>query len=140
LLINSLNKSVGCLLDWYRPISLNELIFLRHTYPGDESKLVFGNTRVEIERKSFQMKYRRLICITHIKKLQELKRTNNSFYLGAGVTFTQLKSKLIQWNNDKQNNDGGICQALLDQLKHFGSTQIRNVASIGGNLIGASPM
>jgi CO/xanthine dehydrogenase FAD-binding subunit len=52
------------------------------------------------------------------------------------VTFTRLKSKLIQWNN----NDGGICQALLDQLKHFASTQIRNVASLGGHIISASPM
>ncbi|CAF1547660.1 unnamed protein product, partial [Rotaria sordida] len=79
------------------------------------------------------MKYPRLISITHIKELQELKRTKDFLYFGAGVTFTPLKSKLIQWNNDNS-----ICQALLDQMKHFASTQIRNVASLGGNIISAS--
>ncbi|CAF1261858.1 unnamed protein product [Rotaria sordida] len=123
----------GSSIEWYRPISLNELIHLRHIYPGDQSKLIFGNTRVEFERKFNHMKYPRLISITHIKELQELKRTKDFLYFGAGVTFTRLKSKLIQWNNDNS-----ICQALLDQMKHFASTQIRNVASLGGNIISAS--
>jgi len=116
-------------IDWYRPITLKELFDLRHSYPGDQSKLVFGNTRVQIERKFQQIHYPRLIAITHIKELQEIKRTKDFLYFGAGVTFTRLKSKLIEWSNDDS-----FCQALLDQLKHFASTQIRNVASLGGNI------
>ncbi|CAF2520096.1 unnamed protein product [Rotaria sp. Silwood2] len=126
----------GSSYEWYRPISLNELIHLRHIYPGNQSKLIFGNTRVEFERKYSKMNYSRLISITHIKELQELKQTKNSLYIGAGVTFARLKSKLIEWNN----NDNSFCEALLDQMKHFASTQIRNVASIGGNIISASPL
>ncbi|CAF5063769.1 unnamed protein product, partial [Rotaria sp. Silwood1] len=125
----------GTLFEWYRPISLDELIQLRHSYPGNQSKLIFGNTRVEFERKYNQMNYSRLISITHIRELQELKRTDDSLYIGAGVTFVRLKSKLTQWNNKDK-----FCQALLDQMKHFASTQIRNVASIGGNIISASPI
>ncbi|CAF2744826.1 unnamed protein product [Rotaria sp. Silwood2] len=126
----------GSSTNWYRPISLKELLHLRHTYRGDQSKLIFGNTTVQMERKFQKINYPRLIAITHIKELQEIKRTNDSIYLGAGVTFTRLKSKLIEW---KDNNDS-FCQALLDQLKHFASTQIRNVASLGGNIIAASPI
>lgn len=122
-------------IDWYRPVTLEELLNLRHTYPGDQSKLIFGNTTVQIERKFQQIYFSRLISITHIKELQEIKRTNDSLYFGAGVTFTRLKSKLTEWSNDNR-----FCQALLDQLKHFASTQIRNVASLGGNIIAASPM
>ncbi len=124
-------------IDWYRPITLKELLNLRHTYPGDQSKLIFGNTTVQIERKFQQIHYSRLIAITHIEELQEIKRTKDSLYFGAGVTFTRLKSKLIEWSNDERNE---FCQALLDQLKHFASTQIRNVASLGGHIIAASPM
>ncbi len=58
--------------------------------------------------------------------------------LGAGVTLTRLQAKLTEWNDQKL--DGGICQALIDQLKYFASTQIRNVASLGGNIVNASPM
>ncbi|CAF5054429.1 unnamed protein product [Rotaria sp. Silwood1] len=107
--------------------------------PGDASKLIFGNTRVQIETKFEHRKYSRLISVTHIKELQRLEQTADSLFLGAGVTFTRLQSKLIEWNNEK-NNDGGICQALLYQLKHFASTQIRNVASLGGNIVTASPI
>ena len=119
---------------------MNELLQLRQTFPGDASKLVFGNTRVQIEREFKQRKFSRLIAVTHIEELQQMKRTNDAFILGAGVTFTQLQAKLIEWNEENNNNDGGVCQALLDQLKHFPSTQIRNVASIGRNIITASPM
>ncbi|CAF1125466.1 unnamed protein product [Rotaria sordida] len=129
----------GSLIEWYRPVSLNELLHLRHTYPGDASKLVFGNTRVQIQRKFKQLQCSCLIAITHIEELQQLKRTTDSLYLGAGITFTCLKSKLSEWYNEKIN-DGGICQALLDQLQRFASTQIRNVASLGGNIISASPI
>jgi xanthine dehydrogenase/oxidase len=130
---------LGSSVEWYRPIALGELLHLRRTFPGDASKLVFGNTRVQIEKKFQHQNYARLISVTHIKELQQLERTADSLILGAGVTFTCLKAKLIEWNQEK-NNDGGFCQALLDQLKRFASTQIRNVASIGGNIVVASPM
>ncbi|UJR19997.1 hypothetical protein I4U23_023131 [Adineta vaga] len=123
----------GSSMDWYRPITLAELLYLRHTYPGDQSKLIFGNTRVQLERKFEQRIYPRLITVTHIKQLQEIKQTNDAIYFGAGVTFTRFKNKLMEWK------DNSICQALLDQLKHFASTQIRNVASLGGHIIAALP-
>ena len=132
-------ESLGTSMDWYRPVTLSELLHLRHLYPGDASKLVFGNTRVQIEMKFQQRRYPRLIAVTHIEELQQIKRTNETLYFGAGVTFTRLQQKLIEWNAEKIS-DGGVCQALLDQLKHFASIQIRNVASIGGNIVSASPM
>ncbi len=137
--ISSNCECIGSSMDWYRPVSLDELLRLRQMYPGDASKLLFGNTRVQIERKFKQRKYPRLIAVTHIDELQQLKRTEHSLILGAGVTFTRLQSKLTEWNDNK-NNDGGVCQALLDQLKFVASTQIRNVASLGGNIVTASPM
>ncbi|CAF1351187.1 unnamed protein product [Rotaria sordida] len=127
------------ILEWYRPISLDELLSLRHSYPGSASKLVFGNTAVQIERKFKHIQHHRLISITHIDELQQLKRTPNSYIIGAGITFTRLQSKLYEWKKEV-NSDGGICEALIDQLKHFASAQIRNVASFGGCIVNASPM
>ncbi|CAF5109530.1 unnamed protein product, partial [Rotaria magnacalcarata] len=126
-------------MDWYRPTSLKELLQLRRTYPGDASKFVFGNTRVQMERQMNVMKFPRLIALTHVEELQQLSRTHDTLCLGAGITFSRLKSKLIEWVEDKIN-DGGICEALLNQLRYFASTQIRNVASLGGNIITASPI
>ncbi|UJR10272.1 hypothetical protein I4U23_014479 [Adineta vaga] len=125
-------------VDWYRPVTLSELFHLRSMYSGNQSKLIFGNTTVQIESRYQKISYPRLITITHITELQEIKRTQDSLLLGAGITFSQLKSKLIEWTND--DNSLSACQALLDQLKHFASIQIRNVASLGGNIISASPI
>jgi xanthine dehydrogenase/oxidase len=128
----------GSLVEWYRPVTLNELLYLRSTYPGGASKLVFGNTEVQIETKFKRLKYPRFISVTHIEELQQLKRTSTSLILGAGVTLTRLQGKLSEWKDQKL--DGGICQSIIDQLKYFASTQIRNVASLGGNIVNASPM
>lgn len=129
----------GSSVEWYRPVSLKELFDLRRTYPGDASKLIFGNTRVQIETRFRQRKYSRLISVTHIQELQQFERTTDVLIFGAGVTFTHLKAKLIEWTKEKKTN-GDFCQALLHQLNQFASTQIRNVASLGGNIVTASPM
>ncbi|CAF0826619.1 unnamed protein product [Adineta ricciae] len=128
----------GSLVEWYRPVTLNELLQLRSMYPGGASKLIFGNTEVQIETKFKRLKYPRFISVTHVDELQQLKRTSTSLILGAGVTLTRLQAKLSEWNDQKL--DGGICQSLIDQLKYFASTQIRNVASLGGNIVNASPI
>ncbi|CAF1623452.1 unnamed protein product [Rotaria magnacalcarata] len=128
----------GSTIEWYRPVTLHELLRLRSTYPGGASKLVYGNTEVQIETKFKHLKYPRFICVTNIEELQQMKRTPTSLIFGAGVTLTRLQAKLAQWNDPKV--DGGVCQALIDQLKYFASTQIRNVASLGGNIVNASPI
>lgn len=124
--------------EWYRPVTLHELLRLRTTYPGGASKLVFGNTEVQIETKFKRLKYPRFISVTSIEELQKVQRTTNELIIGGGVTLTRLQAILTKWNDPKV--DGGICQALIDQLKYFASTQIRNVASLGGNIVNASPM
>jgi CO/xanthine dehydrogenase FAD-binding subunit len=126
---------VGSLVEWYRPMSLAELIELRHRYPGKASKLVFGNTRVYIERKHDQAVYPCLVSLAYIDELKQLEHTKHSFILGAGVTLTRLQTVLTVWKHEMTDIASSICQALLDQLIYFGSTQIRNVASIGGNII-----
>ena len=121
-------------------MSLDELLQLRYTYPGDASKLVFGNTRVQTDTQFKQNKYPRVIAITHIIELQQINRTSTSLVFGAGLTLTRLKEKLIEWKDENKNNDGGIYQALIDQLEYLASTQIRNVASLGGNIVHGSSM
>ena len=121
-------------IEWFRPITLKELVDLRHTYPGDQSKLVSGNTTLQIQRKFQDLHCPRLISIAHIKELQDFKHMDDFLYIGSGVTFARVKTKLIQLNNNHP-----FIQAFIDQLKYFASTQIRNVASIGGNIIAASP-
>ncbi|CAF2839826.1 unnamed protein product [Rotaria sp. Silwood2] len=85
-----------------------------------------------------QQLYHHVAQSIHIQELQQLRRTPTSLMIGSGVTFTRLKSKLIEWND--ADIDGGVCQALIDQLRYFATPQVRNVASLGGSIVNASPM
>lgn len=121
-------------IEWYRPITLKELLDLRQTYPGDQSRLVSGNTTLQIQRKFQDLHCSRLISIALIEELQEFQQKEDFLYIGSNITFARLKTKLIQLNSQHP-----FVRAFLDQLKYFASTQIRNIASIGGNIIAASP-
>ena len=120
-------------------MSLSKLLYLRQIYPGNQSKLVFGNTRVQMEKSYKKQYFPRLIAVTHIEELQQLKRTATTLTFGTGITFTRLQAKLLEWQNDN-NADNKVIQALLHQMTYFASTHARSVASLGGNIVSASPM
>jgi len=65
------------------------------------------------------------------EKLKGIKIVNNSCTIGAGTTVTEL------WNNKELN---AYFPKLKQHLKLVSSEQIRNMASIGGNFVNASPI
>jgi carbon-monoxide dehydrogenase medium subunit len=73
-----------------------------------------------------KLKPRALISLRNVK---DLKRRDGSI-IGAGVTHRELQ---------KDTFVAERCSALHDAVCHLGSTQIRNVATIGGNICTAAP-
>ena len=65
------------------------------------------------------------------EKLKGIKIEGKSCVLGAGTTVTEL------WNHKKLNS---YFPKLRTHLKLVSSEQIRNMASIGGNFVNASPI
>ena len=63
--------------------------------------------------------------------LKGIEINNNICKIGAGTTVTEL------WNNKELNT---VFPKLRTYLKLVSSEQIRNMASIGGNLVNASPI
>jgi xanthine dehydrogenase small subunit len=69
--------------------------------------------------------------ISLVRDLKEIKIIDGEITLGAGVTVDEFqRSKII-------NN---YLPGISTQLNLFGSAQIRNKATIGGNIINASPI
>jgi xanthine dehydrogenase/oxidase len=121
---------------WFAPLSFQELLELKFKYPT--AKLVCGASEIGVETKynyfGKQSKYDTYIYPQNIKELSEIKEDSKSITIGASVTLSTL------YDHSRKATSNPLFESISDQLRWFSGTQIRNVATIGGNIITASPI
>jgi len=110
-----------------RPTTLKDLLCVIGEYPT--ARLIAGATELGLEITKKYKKLQTLISVEAVSELKEIKCTETEWYIGAAVTLTQIEEKLAQ-----------EFPALGDMLRVFGSRQIRNRATMGGNIVTASPI
>jgi CO/xanthine dehydrogenase FAD-binding subunit len=71
----------------------------------------------------------KIIDITHLSELKKIQEQNHTVTIGACVTMTELENSPIV---------ARYFPALKDAAYHLGSKQIRNLATLGGNIANAS--
>lgn len=125
-------------LKWYRPLKLQQVLDLKSRYP--HAKLVVGNTEVGIETRLKRMEYPVMISVAHIPELNQLNVKDDGLEIGASVKLSELVKELAKVSSERAPYETLSCRALIRQIKWFAGTQIRNVASIGGNICTASPI
>eukprot|EP00300_Choanocystis_sp_HF-7_P021075 c20731_g1_i2.p1 GENE.c20731_g1_i2~~c20731_g1_i2.p1 ORF type:complete len:1155 (+),score=277.93 c20731_g1_i2:26-3490(+) len=123
---------------WFRPTDLNSLLSLREQYPT--ARLIVGNTEVGIENKFRQTFPEVTIAVTHIPELNTLELTNAGLSVGASVTYTRLLNQLRNLIQTRPEHETRFFVGMVSMLRWWASTQIRNVASVGGNVCTASPI
>ncbi|KAJ0960491.1 hypothetical protein J5N97_001650 [Dioscorea zingiberensis] len=104
---------------------LEHVLDLKHRYP--EAKLLVGNTEV-------------LISVTHVPELNKLSVTENGLEIGASIRLTELQNFLKKVIGERATHETSSCKAILEQLRWFAGKQIKNAASVGGNICTASPI
>lgn len=112
---------------YFRPASLAHLLRLLQEHP--EARMIAGATELGLEITKKFKKFPTLISVEAVSELKELQSTATEWRVGAAVNLTQLEEAL-----------GAEYPALADMLRVFGSRQIRNRATLGGNLVTASPI
>ncbi len=114
--------------DYFKPTSLEEALTLFAQY-GEKAKWIAGGTDVIVMIKQKTMTPDVLISLQGIPGLGEIK-FNGTLSIGPMVTHRMIeKSELIKKD----------FSALADAVSWLGSIQIRNVATIGGNICTAAP-
>lgn len=115
--------------DYKIPKTLKEASDLLWDY-RDQAKLIAGGTDLVIGLRNGALKPRCLIDITKIPKLREIEEQDGTISIGASVTHSEiaLSPSVRQYG-----------KILSDAASEVGSFQIRNVGTIGGNIINASP-
>ena len=113
------------------PKNLDEAISLHESY-GDRAKYIAGGTDVLVKVKEGKLAPDYLISLKHILGQDRpfLNHETGELFIGAFIPHRAIeKSSIVQLNYP----------ILHDAIKNIGSVQIRNVATIGGNLVNAVP-
>ncbi len=113
--------------NFFRPHTLEGLFELRATHP--EAVLVAGATELGVEVTKKFRRFPTLISLEGIEELRDCAREASGWRIGATATLTQVKEAL-----------GGAIPVFDRMLGVFASRQIRNRATLGGNLVTASPI
>lgn len=97
---------------------------------NENRRIVAGCTDVMVAVKAGKLQYKPVIDINHVKEIKKIYEDDKSVYIGSNVTISEIIENSIINRNFK---------ILIDAIKTIGSPQIRNRATLGGNIGNASP-
>jgi len=115
---------------YYSPHSVEEALTLLAAHQG-RARIVAGGTDLLVEmRANEQAPHEALVDITSIPELCEIRVETDGIAIGAGVTHAQIV-------NSAQLQQHATC--LVESCGVVGGPQVRNVATLGGNVAHALP-
>lgn len=112
---------------FYRPTELAEVLNLFQKFPN--ATLIAGATDLGLEFSWHTRDFPVLISLENVKELKTLANADESVEIGAAVALT-----------DVEENLKGVFPSLDEMLHWFAARQVKNRATIGGNLGTASPI
>src|SRR5712691_5880431 len=112
-------------MDVLLPRTLPEALAMKAERP--EAAPIAGGTDLMVELNFDRRRPEALLDICRLPELQEWRRENDHLFLGAGVTYSRIMRELPEF------------VPLVQASRTVGSPQIRNRATVGGNLGTASP-
>jgi len=130
-------RFVGDNAEWYRPLTLDSLCFLKEEVPD----LVV----VELNSMShLPLPYARTVWTKQVPELSEWKCDEKGITIGVDIPISKLRNIFSQIIREHTNNQTLYkVKALLayqQMFRWFGNTQTRNVATLVGNILASSPI
>ena len=109
------------------PMSANELGAMRIQYP--DARLLAGGTDLALEVTQQLKDIGSIIYVKQVPELVSIVTSDTHIQFGAAVSLTRCMQNLCQAYPNTQN-----------MMLRFGSEQVRNQGTIGGNIVNASPV
>lgn len=107
------------------------LVAMQHTKRTNSTSIKVGGGTDLYVQKHDSMVHAEIDFMFDKKELNEINKIENTIYFGASVTVEDLRSNVMMLN---------FFPDLLSHLKLVSSTPIRNMATIAGNFVNASPI
>lgn len=129
---------------WFRPTKLEQLVDLKDAYPS--AKLIGGASEVQVEVRFKNSDFAVSVYISDISELKQTKlpmyaelEAANELVVAANTPLTELE-EICKKVYAMLGKRAMVLEALRKQLRYFAGRQIRNVASLAGNIATASPI
>ncbi len=116
---------------WYEQINFinaNKIEDVFGNLDKPNSMIIAGGTDILVRLKNHKNNIKHFININNIPELKQIEYSDNKIKIGSCVTFSELLNKT--WK---------IFPPLFEAAKTLAGPQVRNTATIGGNIINASP-
>ncbi len=114
------------LLEFFHPENLEEAKTLVYKYP--KTKVLAGGTDLILNLRKDEVDCDYIVSIANILELKDIGEYEDRVVIGPMVTFSELmKSQVIKRN----------FRSLINCSSTMGSPQIRNAATVGGNIMNA---
>ncbi|KAL3940381.1 MAG: hypothetical protein SGBAC_005084 [Bacillariaceae sp.] len=128
---------------WFKPTTFEQLLSLLKEFGEDGQggyKVVVGNTEVGIEMRFKHSIYPRLISPAEsVESIFDFSVTPETITIGGCTPLSHVQHEAAA-TAAKDARFTRTTMPMHDMLRWFASTQIRNVACLGGNLVTASPI
>lgn len=115
--------------EYHEPRGLDEALKLMGEIGGEASVLA-GGTDLLVNMKMGKTAPKHLLSLSRIEEVRHVRREQGSLTLGACVTAAELKEQ-----EAVKAEFNGLCQSAGS----LGSPLIRNLATVGGNIVTARP-
>ena len=115
--------------DYVRVESVDEALDKLRRLSGD-GRIIAGGTDLILQLRAGQKKTRCLMDISSVNSLCGITHKNEKIIIGAATTHSQISNSSLLFTN---------APLLSQACSQIGSPQIRNIGTIGGNIVNAQP-
>lgn len=127
---------------WLRPVNLAQLVELLSIYPS--AKLISGASETQIEVRFKNAKYAVSVFVSDIEELKRMDvpediSSMKELVIGGNTPLSDVESACYGLAS-KLGQQGSVFGAMAKVLRYFAGRQIRNAASLAGNIATASPI
>lgn len=120
-------ETADCGDHYFNPSSIDAALALKQQHPG--ARWIAGATDLGVELSRGKHPATSFIALDRIDELQQITIGTEAITIGAGVSLAVIESELA-----------AEIPSLTQMLRWFAARQVKNRASIGGNLGTASPI
>lgn len=127
---------------WLRPVNLAQLTDLLSIYPS--AKLISGASETQIEVRFKNANYTVSVFVSDIEELKRMDvpedvSSMKELVIGGNTPLSDVEATCYDLSS-KLGKQGSVFGAMAKVLRYFAGRQIRNAASLAGNIATASPI